>query len=111
MMRTEKHSSLIRATILFAVPLVFATKAAGQNQVALLISSPANGTVVNSGQTLTLTVTSPNGTAFSQIAIIGPDPIGFNLLATTAPAQFSIPIPADADSRVYSLTADGLMAS
>lgn len=108
-MLTKTSSSLLWATILFAALLMFARTAAGQN--ALQISSPANGTVVNSGQTLTVSVTSPNGTAFSQIAVIGPDPIGFNILTTAAPAQFSIPIPADASSRIYSLTADGIMAS
>src|SRR5258708_11409169 len=111
-MLTKKNLSLWATIhILFAALLVFASTAAGQSQVALQISSPANGTVVNSGQTLTVTVTSPNGTAFSQIAVIGPDPIGFKILSTSAPAQFSIPIPANADSRFYSLTADGIMSS
>lgn len=43
----------------------------------LQISSPVNGSVVRPGQALAVTVTSPNGTAFSQVAVIGPEPIDF----------------------------------
>ncbi len=98
--------SMIAKVFLLAVAIPQA--ALGQS---IQISSPANGTVVNPGRTLSVTVTSPSGTTFSQIALIGPNPIGFNVQQTSAPAQFSISIPADAACRLYNLTADGITAS
>ncbi len=103
-------SLLILSMIAKALLVVVAIPHAALGQ-SIQISSPANGTVVNPGHTLSVTVTSPGGTTFSQIALIGPNPIGFNVQQTSAPAQFSISIPADADCRLYSLIADGIMAS
>jgi len=80
-------------------------------QPALQISSPQNGSIVSPGQTLSVTVISPKGTTFSEVALLGPAPIGFNVVETSVPAQFSIAIPADASCRVYSLTADGITSS
>lgn len=91
--------------------LAGAPSRAPQGKPVLQITSPPSGVVVNPGQTLTVTVTSPAGLAFQMIAVIGPDPIGFNTLASSVPAQFSIAIPSDADCRLYTLTADGLTQS
>ncbi len=116
-MATEKkwaHASAptrITARVLFTSLIGASVFAVPQSPQALQISSPANGSTVNPGQTLSVTVTSPAGTVFQMISLIGPDPIGFNTLATSAPAQFSIAIPADADCRFYTLTADGLTQS
>src|SRR6266852_1545689 len=103
-------SLLILSMIAKALLVVVAIPHAALGQ-SIQISSPANGTVVNPGHTLSVTVTSPGGTTFSQIARIGPNPIGFNVQQTSAPAQFSISIPADAAFRLYNLTADGITAS
>src|SRR5271170_6764317 len=91
--------ALLAAASLYATP---------QNPPALQISSPITGSTINPGQTLSVTVTSPAGLAFQMVAVIGPDPIGFNTSGTSMPAQFSIAIPPDADCHVYSLSADGL---
>src|SRR5882724_10398520 len=99
---TRAAFALLTAASIFAAP---------QNPPALQISSPANGSVVNPGQTLSVTVISPAGLTFQMLAVIGADPIGFNTLATSVPAQFSIAIPVDADCRIYTLTADGLTQS
>jgi len=96
------------ALTMLAAVSIFATP---QKQPALQISSPANGSTINPGQTLSVTVTSPAGIAFQMVALIGPDPIGFNTSGTSIPAQFSIAIPPDADCHVYTLTADGLTQS
>ena len=90
---------------------LIASSSFAQQAPSLQISSPASGSVATPGQTLSISVTSPNGTAFSQVAVIGPDPIGFSVLATSVPAQFSIAIPADANCRIYNLTADGITTS
>lgn len=96
----------------FIIFLVAAsTFAEPQNQPALQITSPANGSTINSGQTLSVTVSSPAGQTFQQVALIGPDPIGFNTSSTSMPAQFSIPIPPDADAGPCTLTANGVTQS
>lgn len=84
---------------------------AQQNPPALQISSPANDTVVNPGQTMSVTVTSPANVAFTQVGVVGEDPIGLSNIATSAPAQFSFTIPADIRCGKYMLTADGSTAS
>jgi hypothetical protein len=99
------------AKTVFALLAAVSIFAAPQNQPALQISSPANGSTINPGQTLSVTVISPNGTTFSEVALVGPNPIGFNVVETSVPAQFSLAIPADASCRVYSLTADGITSS
>jgi Big-like domain-containing protein len=96
---------------MFGASLALAALALPQNQPSLQISSPSNGAVVAAGQTLSITVTSPTGLSFQMVALIGPDPIGFNTSGTSMPAQFSIPIPPDADCGIYNLTADGLTQS
>src|SRR6267143_1909882 len=112
----------MKTAIAAVLCIAFAIRTSGQTpttavgaslaqQPALQISSPATGSIVNPGQTLSVTVTSPAGLAFQMISVIGRDPIGFNTLATSAPAQFSIAIPPDADCRIYTLTADGVTQS
>jgi regulation of enolase protein 1 (concanavalin A-like superfamily) len=82
-----------------------------QGPLALLISSPTDGTVVYQGQTITVSVTSPSGLAFTQVGLIGEDPLGLSTLNTSVPAQFSIAIPSGMSCRLYALTAGGAMAS
>src|SRR5258708_4794140 len=81
---------------------------AQQNQPVLQIIAPADGTVVNPGQVITVNVASPAGVAVSAIFIVGEDPIGVSDGAPSTPAQLSITIPANlASSRKYMLTAFG----
>jgi hypothetical protein len=77
-------------------------------QPTLQITSPAAGTVVAPGQTISVTVT-PSST-FSIIGVIGEDRIGDSAILNAPPYQFSMQIPADATPHVYDLTAWGLTA-
>src|SRR5205814_3443706 len=79
--------------------LVTAGAVGAQSPPSLKVTAPANNAVAYPGSSLTITIDSlPSGTAFSQIAITGPGPIGFNVIAPTSlPTQFSLPIPVDAD--------------
>src|SRR5580693_6605340 len=103
-MSAEKKSTPITSVLgrflgktVFALLASVSIFAAPQNQPALQISSPAGGSTVSAGQTLSVTVTSPAGLVFQMVAVNGPVPIGFNALATSVPARFSIVIPPDAD--------------
>lgn len=92
--------------------LVIASPCLGQqNQPALQITSPTEGSVVNPGQTITVSVASPNNTSISQVGVIGEDPIGFSTLATSVPATFSMTIPTDIACRTFMLTAVGATPS
>jgi hypothetical protein len=100
---------LLRAATFITVSLIFFSLphvAAGQ-QPLLQITSPANGTIVNPGQNLSVNVSSPAGTAFAQVDVIGEYPIGMSTVATSVPAQFSITIPSDIAPGQYRLTAEG----
>ncbi len=75
---------------------------------SLQITSPADGTMVNPGQSLTVTV-SAMGT-FQQVILIGGDPIGFSQPLSAPPYQFTIQIPSHIVPGRYQLTADGATA-
>jgi hypothetical protein len=83
---------------------------AGQ-QPSLQITSPADGTIMNPGQNLSIRVSSPSGTAFAHVFVIGENPIGSSTEAASVPAQFSLVIPADIDPGQYSITAVGITAT
>ena len=83
----------------------------GAQQPALQITVPVNGTVVTPGQTLSVTVTSPNGTSFDNFYVIADAPLGSSTTASSAPAQVSFTIPADIAPGAYSLTAVGTTAA
>lgn len=81
-------------------------------QAVIAISSPASGAVVNPGQTMTVTVTSPANVTFTNVGVIGESPIGMSTtLASGLPAQFSFNIPADIACRRYIISADGTTAA
>ena len=71
----------------------------------LQITSPADGSTVNPGQSLTVAV-SASGT-FQQVAVIGGDPIGFSQMLSAPPYQFTIQIPTTIQPGLYLLTAAG----
>lgn len=95
---------LVRSAIAVLAFVAMSVSAFPQN---LAITSPANGTVVNPGQTVSVTVESPAGLSFSSVAVAGEGPIGFSNIATSVPAQFSFTIPVNTDCGQYALTADG----
>jgi len=78
-----------------------------QAQPSVQITSPANGAVVNPGQTVTVTV-SPSGSGFSDIYVISPYPIGFGTPVAGSPNQFSLQIPISTTPKGYTLTAVGV---
>jgi hypothetical protein len=104
-------ATLLRWVTVSVAFLAVATLGTAQNPPQLQISSPTNGSIFNPGQTLSVTVTSPANIAFTQVAVVGQDPIGVTDIATSVPAQFSLTIPANIASRKYMLTASGLTAS
>jgi hypothetical protein len=77
-------------------------------QPTLKITSPANGTVFNPGQTITVSV-NPSGPGFSMIGLGGEDPLGFAGFVSTSPYQFSIQIPTTITPKRYTLTAMGVV--
>lgn len=82
-----------------------------QAPAALQITSPATGTTVTPGQTLSITVTSPAGLSFSQLDVIGEQPIGMSTIATATPAQFTLSIPAAISCGVHTIIAEGTTSS
>jgi hypothetical protein len=82
-----------------------------QNQPTLQITSPADGTVVNPGQTISVVVSSPAGLAFAYIGVIGQQPIGSVGANTSAPATLSVTIPSGISPGKYTLGAVGRPAT
>lgn len=78
---------------------------ANPGQALLRIDSPADGTVVSPGETISVSVTSASGAALSNVGLLGEDPMGIYGPASSWPARFSITIPRVTSCRRYSLTA------
>ena len=83
----------LRNAIWLAIVLPVLASQAQQTRPALQIAVPTTGTVVSPGQTLSVSVTSPAGLAFSQLLVIGENPIGMSTVATSVPTQVSVVIP------------------
>ena len=81
-------------------------------QPTLRITSPPEGTIVNAGQVLTVSVEASPASAFKAVIIIGEDPIGFSHVLEQPPYEFTIPIPLKITPRRggYMITAEGLLA-
>jgi len=81
-------------------------------QPTLRITSPPEGTIVNAGQVLTVTVEASPANAFKQVIIIGANPIGFSQVLEQPPYKFTLPIPLHITPRRggYMITADGILA-
>jgi hypothetical protein len=82
-------------------------------QPSLRITSPADGTTVHPGESLTVTVeASPPEAAFAAILVGAPDPLGFGEEDPKArPYRFTFQIPEHAPPKKYSLTAMGTLAA
>ena len=74
------------------------------------IVSPATGTVVNSGTTLTVTVQAP-ASVFQSVSIVGDGPFALSTSLSAPPYQYSYPIPADFALGRYRFKAAGARAS
>jgi hypothetical protein len=77
-------------------------------QPALQITSPANGTVVNPGQTLVVRVTASGG-PFQAVWLNTSLPEGPPNVLTTAPYDFTIQIPPNTRPETYTLKASGVI--
>ena len=110
-MRVENSFLVASRTSLLATTtvtlLAFSLSLAGQTQPALQITSPSDGTVVTPGQTISVSVSSANNTAFKQVFVIGEQPLPTSTIANSAPAQFSMLIPQGTRPGKYVLTAVG----
>lgn len=82
-------------------------KANSGRQALLRIDSPADGTVVSPGETISVSVSSSNGASLSHVALLGENDLGDlgNPPASSWPAHFSVTIPRDISCRRYALTA------
>jgi hypothetical protein len=80
-------------------------RAASNRDPRLRIDSPRDGAVVAPGDTLQVTVSSPDRTRFVGITIVMEDPIDIDQEATSLPARFAIKIPKDISPGSYSVTA------
>lgn len=110
--RTPYLKFSLAALLALSLSLTFARPTEGQQgQPELQINTPVDGTIVNPGQTITVNVTSPAGTAFTQVAVIGEGSIPSSDIAISVPAQFSIVMPNSLSPRKYHLTAVGKSSS
>jgi hypothetical protein len=98
-------------SIFLAVLVSRPLRAAQQSSPQLQITTPVNGSIVNPGQTISITVTSPANVNFTSVGIAGESPVGFSNVVTSVPAQFSMPVPTGIACRRYMLTAVGATAS
>lgn len=78
----------------------------GSGSGLLAITSPANGAVFAPGQTVTVNVSSPDNSTLVNVFVQAQSPIeGTAGGAPAVPAQFTLTIPKNIESRKYSLTA------
>jgi hypothetical protein len=78
----------------------------GNRDPRLRIDSPRDGAVVAAGETLQVTVSSPNRTRFIGVTVVmDTDSIDIDQDATSLPAHFAIKIPKTISPGVYSVSA------
>jgi len=80
------------------------------NAQTLQITSPAAGTIVNPGQTLSVTL-AVSGVSLTDVFVLGETPMENSQDLTVAPYQVTIQIPANINLRSYGIRAVGLDAS
>ena len=73
----------------------------------LQITSPAEGTSVLPGETITVTVISSPAIRFTKVVVAAELPIGFSSVSTTIPTEVSLHVPTNATLGQYHLTALG----
>ncbi len=106
------HSALRVAGIAFVVLFLLRIMSLGSPTPAqqiepLLITSPADGTIVTPGQTITVVVTPAPNIRLNGVFLIGRDPIGFTDPKLSPPFVFTITIPTTAGPGKYNLRAYG----
>jgi hypothetical protein len=96
------------ATIVTAA-LAIARPCAAQPPKPLQITSPAGGTIVNPGQIVKVTVTSPANVRVEEVAVMSRG--GSSGVATSVPAELSVQIPRDSDCGKYLVSVMGRTVS
>jgi len=96
-MKKRTQTSIGLATIgVFAILVMSNGNSRGQGIPTLLqITSPAEGTVVNPGQTVAVVVSPISGTAFSMVTLNAQRPLPSGQTLTSPPFHFSVVIPAN----------------
>jgi len=75
-------------------------------QTPIQIVSPASGTIISPGSSITVNVSLASGLTVKGMIIVGEDPIGFSDGLLSPPFQFPMTIPIDINPGWYYLTAD-----
>ncbi len=97
--------------LIAVVLLLFASGyAAGQQKSLLQITSPADGTVVHPGDTVTIVVTPASGVKFMLVGILGEAPMAPGQVLSSPPFQFTFTVPSKVEAQRYSLHALGVIA-
>lgn len=76
-------------------------------QATLQITSPADGTVVRPGQSVSVVVAASPGGSFQQVALIGERELGLTGPLTSEPYQFTLQVPANIVLGRFRITASG----
>jgi len=101
---------MLRAMVMVVALVFWASMCLAQSQRLLQITSPADGTIVYAGQTVTVSVTGDPSVSIA--GILGRDPIGFAgpPQPTVGPVQISLTIPPNIPIDHYHIIAVGLTA-
>ncbi len=115
-MRTIKLARRIAGILILMAAFIAVPSGAQENQLRIL--SPATGTVVRPGQTITISVAAD--ASVEKLALIGQHPLGVGRIISggapgivargqgeSRPIQFSLLIPADTQPGIYRVTAMG----
>jgi centrosomal CEP192-like protein/Big-like domain-containing protein len=107
--KTRSYCSLGTLLLLITIETLVGTRTGNaQTQPMLQITSPAEGSVVNPGQSISVNVISLTKASFAIVTIIGQDPLPMMVgNANTLPAHFSLTVPKEIALRKYALTAMG----
>lgn len=116
-MRKQTESSQMfeikkNAAVVLLVCVISTMVCSAQHSLAQLqITSPTDGSIVNPGQTFSVTVTSSGNATFTNVAVVAENLLDLSDLAASLPAQFSLTVPTNIPCRPHMLTAIGTTAS
>jgi len=96
-------------SIASAISLLWLATAVLLAESQLQIVSPANGTVVNAGGALTVTINAPPS-MFQSVSVVGDGPFALSTGLTAPPYQYLYPIPVDFALGRYRFKAAGVTA-
>lgn len=106
-MTEMRKQTVLTIQVVFTILLVGAW--CGAQQPTVQITSHADGTVVQPGQTITLVVTASPSTSFATLMLSADDPL--TVTYSQNPSQFSVGVPAATSLGPHQLRAIGALAS